>query len=242
MADVSHLRSVFAVFLLKALCNPSALGEDKTMLHYIYDPLCGWCYGAAPLIEVAAQFSAIRLHAGGMMTGSRRQQVTPELRQFVQPHDLRIAKLTGQPFSTAYTDGLLTDHSAVFDSAPPIAAILAAEQLAGKGLAMLSALQQAHYQQGRRIADQQTLSALASALALKTTDFDTLYPQMLHTGVAAHISQTRQLMSQLQAQGFPSMGLSTAQGIVRLDLTPWFGQPTEFAHWLQQQLKRNSIN
>lgn len=22
-------------------------------LHYIFDPLCGWCYGAAPLVEAA---------------------------------------------------------------------------------------------------------------------------------------------------------------------------------------------
>jgi putative protein-disulfide isomerase len=24
-----------------------------TTLHYIFDPLCGWCYGAAPLVAAA---------------------------------------------------------------------------------------------------------------------------------------------------------------------------------------------
>ena len=23
------------------------------ILHYIYDPLCGWCYGAKPLVQAA---------------------------------------------------------------------------------------------------------------------------------------------------------------------------------------------
>lgn len=26
---------------------------NNAVLHYIYDPLCGWCYGAAPLVRAA---------------------------------------------------------------------------------------------------------------------------------------------------------------------------------------------
>ena len=32
-----------------------------TTLHYIYDPLCGWCYGAAPLVEAARTAGAHEL-------------------------------------------------------------------------------------------------------------------------------------------------------------------------------------
>lgn len=47
-------------------------------LHYIYDPLCGWCYGIAPFIQAAhKQGVTIALHGGGMITGSqRRRQMT----------------------------------------------------------------------------------------------------------------------------------------------------------------------
>ena len=31
---------------------------NDTTLHYVYDPLCGWCYGAAPLLEAAADLGA----------------------------------------------------------------------------------------------------------------------------------------------------------------------------------------
>ena len=86
-------------------------------LHYIYDPLCGWCYGAKPLVQAAQQVLPVIAHAGGMMTGANRQSVSPQLRNYVMPHDRRIAEYTGQPFGEAYFEGLLRDHSAVFDNA-----------------------------------------------------------------------------------------------------------------------------
>ena len=124
------------------------------ILHYIYDPLCGWCYGAKPLVQAAQAVLPVIAHGGGMMTGANRQKVSPQLRNYVMPHDRRIAEYSGQPFGEAYFEGLLRDHSAVFDSAPPIAAVLAAEQMAGRGLELLGRLQSAHYVEGRRIADE----------------------------------------------------------------------------------------
>ena len=105
-----------------------------TTLHYIYDPLCGWCYAAAPLVAAARSMLPVIPHAGGMMTGTNRRQVSPALRNYVIPHDQRIAAMTGQAFGDDYFNGLLLDHTAVFDSAPPIAAILAAEQMMGEQL------------------------------------------------------------------------------------------------------------
>ena len=34
-------------------------------LHYIYDPFCGWCYAAAPLVKAAREILPVRLHGGG---------------------------------------------------------------------------------------------------------------------------------------------------------------------------------
>ena len=127
------------------------------VLHYIYDPLCGWCYGAKPLIDAARGIVPVVAHGGGMMTGAQRRPVSAQLRDYVMPHDQRIAEYTGQPFGEAYFEGLLRDTTAVFDSAPPITAVLAAEQLGGRGLELLGRLQTAHYVEGRRISDKDVL-------------------------------------------------------------------------------------
>ena len=95
-----------------------------------------------------------------------RQPVGAGLRHYVMPHDLRIAQLTGQPFGKDYFDGLLRDTSAVFDSAPPTAAVLAAEALDGLGAAMLARIQRAHYVEGRRIAERPVLLELGAELGL----------------------------------------------------------------------------
>ncbi|MBI0550673.1 DsbA family protein, partial [Pectobacterium parmentieri] len=116
-------------------------------LHYIYDPLCGWCYGAAPLALAAQEIDGLELilHGGGMMTGSNSRTITPEWHDYVIPHDRRIAQLTGQTFGEDYYEGLLRDTSVVLDSAPPTAAVLAAEAMDDKGMAMLYQIEQAHY-------------------------------------------------------------------------------------------------
>jgi len=142
-------------------------------LHYIFDPLCGWCYGAAPLIDAAAGLPGVKvaLHGGGMLAGANRREITPQWRDYVMPHDRRIASLSGQEFGPAYFDGLLRDIGAPLDSAPPITAILAAEALGGRGLEMAHRVQRAHYAEGRRISElsggQRQRVALARAMVFE---------------------------------------------------------------------------
>jgi putative protein-disulfide isomerase len=208
-----------------------------TTLHYIYDPLCGWCYAAAPLVKAAREVLRVSPHGGGMMTGARRQNVTPQLREYVKPHDVRIAQLSGQPFGVAYLDGLLHDTSAVFDSAPPTAAMLAAEELAGRGLDMLAALQIAHYVEGRRIADRTVLIDVAASLDLDPVGFGTALDRQSSDGVEAHIQQTRAFMAQVGAQGFPSFVLESDGVFKAFDFSAYLGRPQEFQEWLRSQTR-----
>ena len=54
------------------------MNASSPILHYIYDPLCGWCYGARAGRRARAGL-AIAIHGGGMMAGSNRQPVTDAL-------------------------------------------------------------------------------------------------------------------------------------------------------------------
>jgi len=204
-------------------------------LHYFYDPLCGWCYGAAPLVKAARNVVEVRAHGGGMMTGARRQAVTPQLRGFVMPHDARIAQLSGQPFGDAYANGLLRDTTAVFDSEPPTAAILAAEALAGRGLDLLAALQVAHYVEGRRIADRAVLVDVAGAIGLPPAAFADALDRQTGAAVQAHFEETRSLMAQVGAQGFPSFVLDIGGVMTSVDASRHLGRPQAFQDWLREQ-------
>ncbi|MFJ7284772.1 DsbA family protein [Pseudomonas sp. NPDC099000] len=201
------------------------------ILHYIYDPLCGWCYGAKPLVQAAQGVLPVIIHGGGMMSGANRQAVSPQLRNYVMPHDRRIAEYTGQPFGEAYFEGLLRDETAVFDSAPPIAAVLAAEHIAGRGLELLGRLQTAHYVEGRRIADEAVLFGLAKDIALESDAFASAFR---NTDTDRHIKDSRALLARFGGQGFPTLALEQNGQFTVVDISPWLGKPEAFASWLVQ--------
>jgi putative protein-disulfide isomerase len=209
---------------------------STAVLHYIYDPLCGWCYAAAPLVRAARDVLPVVPHGGGMMSGARRQAVTPQLRDYVMPHDRRIAQLSGQPFGDAYFEGLLRDGTAVFDSLPPTAAMLAAEEAAGRGLDMLARLQTAHYVEGRRIADRAVLIELAAGLGLDEAAYTAALDEALGEPVQSHIAATRELMGRVGAMGFPTLLLQTAGETTTVDIGNWLGKPDAFVQWLRQQV------
>ena len=210
--------------------------KPVSTLHYIYDPLCGWCYAAAPLVAAARTVPGLRIafHGGGMMTGANRRMITPQWREYVIPHDKRIAQLTGQPFGAAYFDGLLRDTSAVMDSAPPTTAILAAEELAGRGLDMLRRVQQAHYAEGQRIADVPVLAALAQELGLDRNAFAAAFERLSGPATERHFTESRTWLERFGGQGFPTFALQHDDGTFeRIDVGHWLGQADAWHAYLR---------
>ncbi|MEJ0038335.1 MAG: DsbA family protein [Gammaproteobacteria bacterium] len=207
-------------------------------LHYIYDPLCGWCYGAAPLVKAAREIEGLRfvLHGGGMMAGSARQLASEGLRQFVMQHAARITAMTGQPFGEPYTNGLLRDHTAMLDSEPPTAAVLAVEAAAGRGADMAAHLQKAHFVEGRALSDRAALAALAADLGVDRAVFDAEFSKALGTAVQAHMTESRRLLSRVGGQGFPTFALETPRGLAMLDSSRWLGKPAEWRKALEATL------
>lgn len=214
-------------------------GASSAVLHYVFDPLCGWCYAAAPLVQAARRVPglAIALHGGGMMAGPNRRHITSQWRDYVMPHDRRIAELSGQPFGERYFDGLLRDTTAVMDSAPPTTALLAAEAMAGRGLDMLHRLQRAHYVEGLRIADADVLAALAQDLGLDAAAFEEAFSQWAGGATEAHMATSRQWLARAGGQGFPTLALAVGTSpLQRLDIGPWLGQPEAWQAELQRRL------
>lgn len=215
--------------------TPSAL-----VLHYIFDPLCGWCYAAAPLVKAACGLAGVEVqwHGGGMLTGDHRRTITAEWRDKVMSSDQRIAEMTGQPFGDGYFNGLLKDIGAPMDSEPPTTAMLAAEALAGKGLEMLSAEQKAHYVDGLRISEPAVLRQLAQDIGLDAAAYDESYASLSGAATQRHMAESRQLLDLAQGQGFPTFALEFdhpelpgQRAIQRIDIGPWLG---DVAGWTEQ--------
>lgn len=208
-------------------------------LHYIHDPLCGWCYGSAPLIEAALDAFGPRLslalHAGGLFVEA--QPVRPALASQLLQVDERIAAQSGQPFGDAYRQGLLAEDSTVLHSLPPIHAVLAAERI-DPALAwpMLEAVQRAHYQQGLRVADPSVLEELADSLGIAAPTWQQAWQAVDRAELENHLDRARALMQEVGAQGFPTLLLEQHGQLQRLDHARFFGQPNAFVQALADRL------
>ena len=200
-------------------------------LHYVYDPLCGWCYGAAPLLEAAAGLPTLQiaLHAGGLWLGSRRQPMGQALRDHVRPHDERIQALSGQPFGERYFNELLLSDGLLLDSEPPIRAILAVTELGGNELRLLHRIQQSHYLDGQWVGDQAHLARLAQEQGITPEAFALAFGQV---DLAGHLAQSQGWLRQLGGQGFPTLGLMLGESLIPLPVSSFLGEPQAFASHL----------
>jgi putative protein-disulfide isomerase len=214
----------------------------KSVLHYIYDPLCGWCYGSSSLVQAALSVEGLgfAMHGGGMLAGAARQLVTGRLRELVLEHIRRITALTRQPFSEAYTKGLLGDPTAMLDSEPSTAAILAAHAVAGRGPEMLARIQKAHYVDGWRLVERKELVSLATEIGLDSAAFESQFTRMLGTIVQSHIAESRSLLSRVGGQGFPTFALELNGSLHTLDNSRWMGNPDGWRAALEAKVSRQS--
>jgi putative protein-disulfide isomerase len=210
----------------------------NAVLHYLYDPLCGWCYGAEPLVWSASKVDGLKLemHAGGLWPQPTR---LPEpTRRYIQQADARVGQMSGQPYGEAYLNGLLFDPELVLESRPVIAAVLAAQALdPDKALPMLRAIQHAHYERGRHVVRETTLAEIAGEIGLDVAAFAEASKVV---PVDEHIAESQALMSNVGAQGFPTFVLQIGNDWFAVPHGRFASTPGKFAEWLEAQLRAQS--
>jgi putative protein-disulfide isomerase len=210
----------------------------NAVLHYIYDPLCGWCYGAEPLVWAASKVDglALRMHAGGLWPQPTR--LPDDTRRYIAQADARVGQMSGQPYGEPYLNGLLLDPELVLESRPVVAAVLAAQSLdATKALPMLRGIQHAHYEHGKHVVRAETLRAVAEGIGLDGAAFERAAQTV---PVDEHIAASRELMNNVGAQGFPTFVLQIGDEWFAVPHGRFASTPGKFAEWLDAQLRAHS--
>lgn len=203
-------------------------------LHYVYDPLCGWCYSAEPLVNAAESVEglSIRMHGGGLWPEPTR--LPAETRAYIREADARAGAISGQPYGEAYLEGLLPDPEMTLESRPTTAAVLAAESLDDtKGLDMLRGIQHAHYERGLHVVRPEVLRQIATEIGLDPAAFEAAADSV---DVDSHITNTRRFMQQIGAHGFPAFVLQIGDDWFAVPNRQFASDPAGFARWLGQVL------
>ncbi|AEH86155.1 DsbA family protein [Mesorhizobium opportunistum] len=177
---------------------------------YLFDPLCGWCYGATPMLDrLSASGVLIDLLPTGLFSGAGARPMDEAFAAHAWANDQRIERLTGQRFTQAYRRDVLNVRGTLLDSHAATLGISAAG-LEGPGgrLTALKAIQWARYVDGRDIV---TIDGVAEVLAAAgMADAAGLLQAPTERLMKAHrdlVGQGRTLFERLHANGVPSLAV-----------------------------------
>lgn len=195
-------------------------------VHYFFDPLCGWCYGASSLIKQLLQTDDVEidLHPAGLFIN---MAMGLSFREHIVAADKTIHSLTNAEFGEKYIRRVKSDDSFLIDSSLAIQAILAFEHLGKSPFEMLFAIQAAHYVEGLNVSDTKTIDAIARDLSIPSPDWQMAMLQSENC-VKEVTSITRQLANNHQVKGYPSLFLEQQGQLIPIELSQYYQTPKEF--------------
>jgi putative protein-disulfide isomerase len=175
----------------------------------LYDPLCGWCYGATPAFRrLAAQRRVtLELLPTGLFAGDGARPVDHHFAAYAWTNDQRIQLLTGQPFSGRYRTLVLADRQTPLDSGPATMALTAAALTnPNRELDVLEAVQYARYVDGRNVIAVSTLASILEELDLGGAAARVQAPDpALLAAVGARTARAKRLLRELGKTGVPTV-------------------------------------
>lgn len=210
--------------------------SDPITVTFLYDPLCGWCYGAHPALAWlrARDDVALALLPVGLFAGPDAFPMDAGFAAHAWSADQRIAALTGQPFGEAYRTGVLEARGGMVDSGPATLALTAAHLAApDREPDALAAIQGARYLAGRDIGDPAILAEILEEidLASAAAHLREAGPS-LREAAAARMAAGRAAMARHGLRGVPGLVVGGGEGS-GVDGTHLFGDRAGLLRALQ---------
>jgi len=192
------------------------MSSAATILYYVNDPMCSWCWGFRPvLLQLKQQLPAdIQLLSlvGGLSPDSQ-QPMAADLQRDIQGAWQRIQQVIP---GTRFNFDFWTENTPRRSTYPACRAVIAARELADLADQMTYAIQQAYYLQARNPSDLDTLTDVAVSIGL---DADAFTGLMQSEQIDTLLAQELELVRSIHVNSYPSLVLKINQQLypVKLD-------------------------
>src|SRR5574340_1101616 len=174
---------------------------SSPILLYFADPMCSWCWGFSPVIDVLRDQYRERLKIALVLGGLRHETapMTAAQRDEILHHWHAVHERTGQPFRF---EGALP-ASFVYDTEPACRAVAAVGGIDPTRIfAMFKIVQSAFYAEGRDVTRADVLAELAARLGVDAAAFLRAFDSdAARAKTQAHFRQARQA----GVRGFPAL-------------------------------------
>ena len=201
-------------------------------VHYFFDPMCGWCYGATALVEILAEVPEFEItyHPGGMIP---KRAIDPSFRQHILQADCQIATMTKAHFGDAYKARVTGAGDFIVDSYSTTRAFLVGQDMGIEAHKMLAAIQKAHYQDGKHLDELNVLADLAVSMGLDKTTWSGKMADS-EAKMLSQVQESHDLMGQLQVSGYPTFILEKDDRLTRLPHSNYYGKTKEWKNYLAE--------
>ncbi len=178
---------------------------DTPEIIYVYDPLCGWCYGFSPVMKkIKERFGdslTYSVYTGGLVLGERIGTVKDKF-EYVLDAYKQVEQTTGTMFGEGFKTNIIGNADEyVFSSVPPGKAFVILKELQpDNALNFAHDLQRAIYWDGKDIHKPEMYAEIADKYGIDTGIFaqrfnDTAYDKLL--------TRDFETSAYYQAQGYP---------------------------------------
>ncbi|MFT6035611.1 MAG: putative protein-disulfide isomerase [Marivirga sp.] len=179
----------------------------QNKLYYVFDPLCGWCFGFSPVIKALEteynskiQFETL---CGGMVLGERIKPLS-EMRDYLKDAMPRLEEMTGVTFGGKYLAILEKGDLMLNSETPSIAMIVYKSMTPKSSVEFASALQQHLYVEGHNLNELASYESLVKSFDL---DWDVFKEKMQLKSYKEKAFAEFKLTGEMGVQGFPSVVL-----------------------------------
>ncbi len=186
--------------------------KERPELIYVYDALCGWCYGFSPVImrlheELNGKVDFLVL-SGGMVRGENAGPIG-QIAGYIKQAYKTVEDTTGVKFGQKFLDEVLENGEAIFTSVPPARALAVFRlEKPDRAVEFAARLQKAIYYDGRLVEDKTLYLDIASGLDV---DGDKLIRRMDTDEIAQMVENEFKMVAGMGVNGYPTLVMRTGE-------------------------------
>lgn len=240
-------KSILYISILFVFCVLSSsdykkisINQKKISLLYVYDPLCGWCYGFGPVIEqISRNYQTtvdIEIISGGMVMGDRIQPVGA-MSSYILESIPRLERMSGVTFGEPYKE-LIKEGSYVTSSEKPSIALCVFKSFKNTdAIAFSHAIQKSYFVEAKDLNQDSTYANLATQFGIDKKVFLSRMQDSVFFNLA-HAEFNR--ANALKVTGFPTLFEKTETGFAII--TEGFTNYQSVEKYLNKAIKMNHTN
>ncbi|HWV64385.1 DsbA family protein [Chitinophaga sp.] len=178
---------------------------------YIYDPLCGWCYGFTSVVQQLQERNNWNMQfdilSGGMITGDNRHSFS-SMKAFILREHTNVENMTGAKFGAAFLEKLLPSEEIMDSEKPGIALTVFKQYQPENAITFAHDMQVALNYNGQSLNNDSTYRSLIRKFSLPEDQF---ISRLHDENYRYETQQEFQLIQNWGITGFPAAILDTGK-------------------------------